>query len=44
MRKPLVRVGTGVMENMVDKVRVSANPDHHTIELVVRLEGGEDAS
>jgi hypothetical protein len=34
-RKPLVRVGTGAMENTVDEVRVPANPDHHTIELVV---------
>jgi hypothetical protein len=37
MRMPLVRVRIGVMENQVDEVRVSANPDHHTIELVMRL-------
>jgi hypothetical protein len=28
---------------MVDEIRVSANPDHHTIELVMHLEGGDDA-
>jgi hypothetical protein len=28
---------------MVDEVRVSGNPDHHTVELVVNLKGGEDA-
>jgi hypothetical protein len=27
---------------MVDEIRVSANPDHHTIELVMHLGGGED--
>ncbi len=36
--------GLFLIQNMVDEVRVSGNPDHHTIELVVRLEGGEDAS
>jgi hypothetical protein len=29
---------------MVDEVRVSGNPNHHTIELVVHLERGEDTS
>jgi hypothetical protein len=29
---------------MVDEVRVSGNPNHHTIELVMHLEGGEYAS
>jgi hypothetical protein len=28
---------------MVDEVRVSGNPDHHTVELVMRLEVGTDA-
>jgi anti-sigma regulatory factor (Ser/Thr protein kinase) len=36
--------GLFLIQNMVDEVRVSGNPDHHTIELVVRLEGGENAS
>jgi serine phosphatase RsbU (regulator of sigma subunit)/CHASE1-domain containing sensor protein/anti-sigma regulatory factor (Ser/Thr protein kinase) len=36
--------GLFLIQNMVDEVRVSGNPNHHTIELVVRLEGGEDAS
>jgi hypothetical protein len=29
---------------MVDEVRVSGNPNHHTIELVMHLEGGKYAS
>jgi hypothetical protein len=29
---------------MVDEIRVSGNPDHHTIELVMLLGGGEDGS
>jgi anti-sigma regulatory factor (Ser/Thr protein kinase) len=36
--------GLFLIQNMVDEVRVSGNPNHHTIELVVRLKGGEDAS
>jgi hypothetical protein len=28
---------------MVDEVRVSGSPDHHTIELEKQLEEGEDA-
>ena len=35
--------GLFLIESMVDEVRVSGNPDHHTIELVVRLEEGKDA-
>jgi anti-sigma regulatory factor (Ser/Thr protein kinase) len=36
--------GVFLIERMVDEVRVSGNPDHHTVELVVNLKGGEDAS
>jgi serine phosphatase RsbU (regulator of sigma subunit)/anti-sigma regulatory factor (Ser/Thr protein kinase) len=36
--------GMFLIERMVDEVRVSGNPDHHTVELVMRLEAGEDAS
>jgi serine phosphatase RsbU (regulator of sigma subunit)/CHASE1-domain containing sensor protein/anti-sigma regulatory factor (Ser/Thr protein kinase) len=36
--------GVFLIERMVDEVRVSGNPDHHTVELVMRLETGEDAS
>jgi anti-sigma regulatory factor (Ser/Thr protein kinase) len=36
--------GLFLIQNMVDEVRVSGNPDHHTIELVINLRGGEDAS
>jgi serine phosphatase RsbU (regulator of sigma subunit)/CHASE1-domain containing sensor protein/anti-sigma regulatory factor (Ser/Thr protein kinase) len=36
--------GLFLIRNMVDDVRVSGSPDHHTIELVMHLEGGEDAS
>jgi len=36
--------GLFVIQNMVDEVRVSGNPDHHTIELVMHLERGEDGS
>jgi serine phosphatase RsbU (regulator of sigma subunit)/CHASE1-domain containing sensor protein/anti-sigma regulatory factor (Ser/Thr protein kinase) len=36
--------GVFLIERMVDEVRVSGNPDHHTVELVMRLEAGEDAS
>jgi serine/threonine-protein kinase RsbW len=35
--------GLFLIQNMVDEVRVSGSPDHHTIELVMHLEGGEDA-
>ncbi|CAA9466259.1 MAG: Serine phosphatase RsbU, regulator of sigma subunit [uncultured Rubrobacteraceae bacterium] len=36
--------GLFLIERMVDEVRVSGNPDHHTVELVMRLEAGKDAS
>jgi serine phosphatase RsbU (regulator of sigma subunit)/CHASE1-domain containing sensor protein/anti-sigma regulatory factor (Ser/Thr protein kinase) len=35
--------GMFLIERMVDEVRVSGNPDHHTVELVMRLEVGTDA-
>jgi serine/threonine-protein kinase RsbW len=35
--------GLFLIQNMVDEMRVSGNPDHHTIELVMHLERGEDA-
>jgi anti-sigma regulatory factor (Ser/Thr protein kinase) len=31
--------GLFLIQNMVDEIRVSANPDHHTIELVMHLSG-----
>jgi serine phosphatase RsbU (regulator of sigma subunit)/CHASE1-domain containing sensor protein/anti-sigma regulatory factor (Ser/Thr protein kinase) len=36
--------GVFLIERMVDEVRVSGNPDHHTVELVMRLESGKGAS
>jgi anti-sigma regulatory factor (Ser/Thr protein kinase) len=36
--------GLFLIQNMVDEMRVSGNPDHHTIELVVHLKGDEDGS
>ena len=36
--------GLFLIKNMVDEVRVSGNPDHHTIELVIYLRGGDGAS
>jgi serine phosphatase RsbU (regulator of sigma subunit)/CHASE1-domain containing sensor protein/anti-sigma regulatory factor (Ser/Thr protein kinase) len=36
--------GLFLIQNMVDEIRVSANPDHHTIELVMHLGGGEGGS
>jgi serine phosphatase RsbU (regulator of sigma subunit)/anti-sigma regulatory factor (Ser/Thr protein kinase) len=36
--------GVFLIERMVDEVRVSGNPDHHTVELVMRLEVGKDGS
>src|SRR5829696_2606851 len=36
--------GLFLIQNMVDEVRVSGNPDHHTIELVMHLERDEDGS
>src|ERR671921_611309 len=35
--------GLFLIKNMVDEVRVSGNPDHHTIELVMLLKGEDDA-
>jgi anti-sigma regulatory factor (Ser/Thr protein kinase) len=35
--------GLFLIQNMVDEMRVSGNPDHHTIELVIYLEGDKDA-
>jgi anti-sigma regulatory factor (Ser/Thr protein kinase) len=35
--------GLFLIQNMVDEVRVSGNPDHHTIELVTYLKGDDDA-
>ena len=36
--------GLFLIKNMVDEMRVSGNPDHHTVELIMRLKGGDDAS
>jgi anti-sigma regulatory factor (Ser/Thr protein kinase) len=36
--------GLFLIQNMVDEVRVSGTPDHHTVELVVNLRGGDDAA
>jgi hypothetical protein len=33
-----------LIARMVDEVRVSGNLDHHTIELVIRLEVGNDGN
>jgi serine phosphatase RsbU (regulator of sigma subunit)/CHASE1-domain containing sensor protein/anti-sigma regulatory factor (Ser/Thr protein kinase) len=35
--------GLFLIQNMVDEMRVSGNPDHHTIELVINLRRGDDA-
>ena len=35
--------GLFLIKNMVDEMRVSGNPDHHTIELVIYLKGDDDA-
>jgi serine/threonine-protein kinase RsbW len=35
--------GLFLIKNMVDELRVSGNPDHHTIELAIYLEGDKDA-
>jgi anti-sigma regulatory factor (Ser/Thr protein kinase) len=35
--------GLFLIQNMVDEMRVSGNPDHHTIELVINLKGEDDA-
>jgi serine/threonine-protein kinase RsbW len=36
--------GLFLIQNMVDEMRVSGNPDHHTIELIIYLRGEGDAS
>ncbi len=36
--------GLFLIKNMVDEMRVSGNPDHHTIELITYLKGDDDAS
>jgi serine phosphatase RsbU (regulator of sigma subunit)/anti-sigma regulatory factor (Ser/Thr protein kinase) len=36
--------GLFLIQRMVDEIRVSGNPDHHTIELVMQLGGAEDDS
>jgi anti-sigma regulatory factor (Ser/Thr protein kinase) len=35
--------GLFLIKNMVDDMRVSGNPDHHTIELIINLKGDDDA-
>jgi serine/threonine-protein kinase RsbW len=35
--------GLFLIKNMVDELRVSGNPDHHTVELVTYLKGDDDA-
>jgi anti-sigma regulatory factor (Ser/Thr protein kinase) len=35
--------GLFLIKNMVDELRVSGNPDHHTIELIINLKGDDDA-
>jgi serine/threonine-protein kinase RsbW len=35
--------GLFLIKNLVDEVRVSGNPDHHTVELVTYLKGDDDA-
>ena len=35
--------GLFLIKNMVDEMRVSGNPDHHTIELIINLKGDGDA-
>jgi serine/threonine-protein kinase RsbW len=35
--------GLFLIKNMVDEVRVSGNPDHHTVELVTYLKGDDNA-
>ena len=36
--------GLFLIQKMVDEMRVSGNPDHHTIELITYLKRGEDGS
>jgi serine/threonine-protein kinase RsbW len=35
--------GLFLIKNMVDEMRISGNPDHHTIELVINLKREDDA-
>jgi anti-sigma regulatory factor (Ser/Thr protein kinase) len=35
--------GLFLIKNMVDELRVSGNPDHHTIELILNLKGDDNA-
>ena len=35
--------GLFLISNMVDDMRVSGNPDHHTVELITYLKGDDDA-
>ena len=35
--------GLFLIRNMVDDMRVSGNPDHHTVELITYLKGDDDA-
>jgi anti-sigma regulatory factor (Ser/Thr protein kinase) len=35
--------GLFLIRNMVDDLRISANPDHHTVELITYLKGDDDA-
>ncbi len=35
--------GHFLIKNMVDELRVSGDAHHHTIELIVRLDGGDGA-
>ena len=35
--------GLFLIKNMVDELRISGNPDHHTIELIINLKGDDDA-
>ena len=35
--------GLFLIKNMVDDMRVSGNPDHHTVELITYLKGDDDA-
>jgi anti-sigma regulatory factor (Ser/Thr protein kinase) len=36
--------GLFLIQSMVDEVRVSGNPNHHTVELVMHLKGGAGTS
>jgi anti-sigma regulatory factor (Ser/Thr protein kinase) len=35
--------GLFLIKNMVDEMRITSDGSHHTVELVMRLEGGDDA-